>query len=186
MSFTSSRVLAGIVAVACLMAPAISFAQGSCAPLPLPTGNVIELTPAQAASLPSIAFAARPGDTIQLNDGIYVVPQTLVFQQPGVTIRSKSGNRNAVTLDGQYAVGDMLLLMESNLTVADITVTHSFWHPIHVSPQRQTTTGTLIHNVRVVDGGQQFIKINANNGFYADSGVVRCSSLEMTDAGRAQ
>ena len=58
--------------------------------------------------------------------------------------------------------------------------------PVHVSPERRTTSGTLIHNVRVVDGAQQFIKINHNNGFYADNGVVRCSSLEMTDAGRAQ
>jgi len=175
-----------MIAAACLMAPAVAFAQGSCAPLPAPTGNVIELSPAQSASLPSVVLAAQPGDTIQLTDGTYVVPQTLVFLQPGVTIRSKSGNRNAVILDGQYAIGELLLVMESDITVADLTVMRAFYHPVHVSPDRRTTSGTLVHNVRIVDGAQQFIKINANNGFYADNGVVRCSSLEMTDAGRAE
>jgi len=186
MAFTVSRSIAGMIAAACLMAPAVAVAQGSCAPLPAPTGNVIELSPAQSASLPSVVLAAQPGDTIQLADGTYVVPQTLVFLRPGVTIRSKSGNRNAVILDGQYAIGEILLVMESDITVADLTVKRAFYHPVHVSPERRTTSGTLIHNVRLVDGAQQFIKINANNGFYADNGVVRCSSLEMTDAGRAE
>jgi hypothetical protein len=168
------------------MAPAVVFAQGTCAPLPAPAGNVIELSPAQSASLPAVVLGAQPGDTIQLTDGTYVLPQTLVFIQPGVTIRSKSGNRNAVTLDGQYAIGDLLQVSESNITVADLTLTRAFYHGVHVVPYQRTTSGTLIHNVRIVDAAQQFIKINYNNGFYPDNGVVRCSSLEMTDAGRAQ
>ena len=162
MSFTGSRLWVASIAAACLMPPGVVFAQGSCAPLPLPAGNIIEVSPAQAASLPSIVLAARPGDTIQLTDGVYVLLQTLYFQQPGVTIRSKTGNRTAVTLDGQYAVGDILLLTASNLTVADLTVTRAYYHPVHVAPEQGTTTGTLIHNVRVVDGAQQFIKINQN------------------------
>jgi hypothetical protein len=131
-------------------------------------------------------MTAPAGTTIQLTDGTYVLPQTLVFRQPGVTLRSKSGNRDAVTIDGAYAVGELLLVTESNITVADVTLKRAFNHAVHVAPERQTTTGTLIHNIRVVDAGEQFVKINPNNGYYTDDGVVRCSSFEMTDVGRAQ
>ena len=186
MAFTYLRSFVGVIAAGSLMAPAAVFAQGTCAPLRVPTGEVIELSPAQAASLPAVARGARPGATIRLTDGTYALSQTLVFNQPGVTIRSKSGNRNAVILDGRYAVGEIMLVMESNITVADLTLTRAFNHLVHVAPDRQTTSGTLIHNVRGVDSAQQFVKINQNNGFYADNGTVRCSSFEMTDAGRSQ
>jgi hypothetical protein len=185
MRFTSSGLFIGIVVFACQMAPASAFAQATCGALPPPAGNVIEVSAAQAASLPSVVRAARPGDTIQLADGTYLLPQSLVFDQPGVTIRSKSGNRNAVILDGQYAVGELVVVLESNVTVADLTLMRAYYHPVHVSAQWHTTSGTLIHNVRAVDGAEQFIKINPDNGYYTDYGVVRCSSLEMTDAGRA-
>ena len=186
MAFVYLRSFVGVIAAACLMAPAAVFAQGTCVPLPVPTGEVIEVSPAQAGSLPAVARGARPGATIQLTDGTYVLSQTLVFNQPGVTIRSKSGNRDAVTLDARYAVGELMLVLESNITIADLTLLRAFNHAVHVAPERRTTSGTLIHNVRAVDSGQQFVKINANNGFYADNGVVRCSSFEMTDAGRAE
>src|SRR5688572_13596324 len=146
LAFIYLRSFAGVVAVACLMAPGSVFAQGTCAPLPAATGDVIELSPAQAASLPAVARGARPGATIQLTDGTYVLSQTLVFTQPGVTIRSKSGNRNAVTLDGRYAVGELMLVMESNITVADLTLTRAFNHLVHVAPDSRTTSGTVIHN----------------------------------------
>ena len=35
-----------------------------------------------------------------------------------------------------------------------------------------------------VDGGEQFIKINTGGGQFADNGVIRCSSFELTDIGR--
>ena len=67
--------------------PAAGFAQGSCSPLPPPSGTVIDVTPAQAGSLGSIIASARTGDTIRLADGTYVLSQILVFRTPGVTLR---------------------------------------------------------------------------------------------------
>jgi hypothetical protein len=180
-SFVSVAVAAFTLAI-----PVASAAQSLCTALPPPTGRVIEVTPLQAANLPSIVQSAATGDTIQLADGTYQLPQTLVFRSPGVTLRSKSGNDAAVILDGRYAVGDLLLITESNVTIADLTVTRAYFHPIHVAPETHSTTGTLVHHVRVIDGAQQFIKINPNNGYYADQGVVRCSWLQLTDAGRTQ
>ena len=78
----------------------------------------------------------------------------------------------------------MLLLQRADITSADLTLTRSNWHLVHVVPGGGSTSGTTLHNLRAVDGGEQFIKVNAADGQYADSGIVRCSSLEMTDVGR--
>ena len=145
---------------------------------------MVDVTPSQVNRLQSILDVARPGDTIQLSDGLYPLPQTLVFRTPGVTLRSKSGNRLGVVLDGRYAIGDVLLLQRSDITIADLTLTRSHWHLVHVVPNGGSSSGTTLHNLRAVDGGEQFIKVNPAGGQYADNGVVRCSSLEMTDVGR--
>ena len=66
--------------LAILFLPSPTAAQVGCGPLPAPTGNVIDVTPAQAANLRSIVAAAKTGDTIRLADGTYVLPQALVFR----------------------------------------------------------------------------------------------------------
>ena len=164
--------------------PAIARAQPGCAPLPAPSGIVVDVTPSQVASLQSILDAAQPGHTIQLADGVYSLPQTLVLRRDGVTLRSKSGNRLGVVLDGRYAIGNVLLLQKSNITIADLTLTRSYWHLVHVTADGGSSSGALLHNIRAVDGAEQFVKVNPANGQYADNGVLRCSLLEMTDTGR--
>jgi hypothetical protein len=171
-------------ALACCALPAVVRAQPGCGPLPAPSGVVVDVMPSQVTSLQSIIDLAQPGDTIQLLDGVYQLPQTLVFRTPGVTLRSKSGNRLGVVLDGRYEIGDLLLLQRSDVTIADLTLTRSYWHLVHVVPGAGTSSGTMLHNLRGVDGGEQFIKVNPADGQFADNGVIRCSSLEMTDAGR--
>ncbi|HEX6164739.1 MAG TPA: Ig-like domain-containing protein, partial [Vicinamibacterales bacterium] len=117
-------------------------------------------------------------------DGLYSLPQTLVMRVPGVTLRSKSANRSGVVLDGRYATGDVVLVQRSDVTIADLTLTRSSWHLVHVVPDGPLS-GTLLHNINAVDGAEQFIKVNPAGGHYADEGVIRCSSFEMTDTGRS-
>ena len=170
--------------IAIISLPSPSAAQETCGPLPAPTGNIIDVTPAQAGSLRAIVGAAKTGDTVRLADGIYVLPQALVFRTPGVTLRSASGNRDGVILDGQYKAAEIISAMESNITIADVTVTRAYYHVVHVSPSVGSTTGTLLHNLRIVDGSEQFVKVNNVGTDYTDNGIIRCSSLELTDAGR--
>src|SRR4029453_12561696 len=98
------------VAFALFALPAVARAQPGCSPLPAPSAVVVDVTPSQFSSLQSSLDAARPGDTIQLSDGLYPLPQTLVFRTPGVTLRSKSGNRLGVVFDGGYPIGEWVLL----------------------------------------------------------------------------
>jgi hypothetical protein len=181
--FRGCSILIMVTALVLMSAPE-AHAQAVCAPLPAPAGTAIDVAPSQVGSLQAILDAAQPGHTIQLADGLYSLPQTLVLRVPGVTLRSKSGNRSNVVLDGRSAIGNVLLVQKSNVTIADITLTRSTWHLVHVAPSGPLS-GTLVHNIRGIDGGEQFIKVNPVGTDYADNGVIRCSLLEMTPAGRA-
>jgi hypothetical protein len=184
---SSSVTAFAITAAVVLLIPAVARGQQpGCSPLPPPAGNVIDVAPSQAGSLQSILDAARPGDTVQLLDGVYSLPETLALRRPGVTMRSRSGNREAVVLDGRYTARNLLLVQRSDVTIADLTLMRSYWHLVHVAPEGGSSSGTVLHNLRAIDGGEQFIKINPVGDQYADNGVIRCSSLEMTDEGRAQ
>lgn len=168
---------------------AAAVAQPPCAALPPPSGPTIEVTAAQAANLRSIVAGAAAGTTILLHDGLYAMDggdaaSRLTFATPGVTLRSFSGNRDAVVLDGNYQTNELISIQATNVTVADLTLREAYDHPVHVSGNPNPITGTLLHNLRVVDPGQQGIKINPIGGGWADFGTIECSAIELTDAGR--
>jgi hypothetical protein len=104
-----------------------------------------------------------------------------------VTLRSASGNREAVIIDANYASGEIALISASDVTIADVTLREATWHPIHVvSTDDHGVTGTLIYNVHVIDPGQQAIKVNPHEARvnFVDDGEVACSRVTMTDDGR--
>jgi hypothetical protein len=139
--------------------------------------------------LVSAVNGAAPGRTVRVADGTYNLNgQYLRIAAAGVTLRSASGNRSAVVLDGNYATTEIVQVVASNVTVADITLREAYYHPIHVMSQAGShTTGTRIYNVHVIDGSEQAIKINPGaSGWYTDNGEVACSRIELTDAGRTQ
>ncbi len=158
----------------------------SCAALAFADGPTIEVTPEEAASLPQIVLDAAPGTTLLLADGVYNLTTTLHFTKDGVSLRSASGERNAVILDGGYSVGEITLVQASDVTIADMTLQRAKWHPIHVTgASDHTIEGVVIYNVAAIDPGQQAIKINAIDDIYfSDYGTIACSRVEMTDAGR--
>ncbi|MGQ0548931.1 MAG: hypothetical protein ACT4PY_04605 [Armatimonadota bacterium] len=150
-----------------------------------PQGNVINVTPAQTGALAGIIAGAAPGDIIRLADGTYPLNGALLrFLTPRVTLRSASGNPRGVILDGNYQGGAIVQINASDITIAEITVQRAFHHPIHIYPVGPTITGANIYRVRVIDPGEQAIKINSNGGQFADRGEIRCSEVMLTDAGR--
>ncbi len=155
-----------------------------CPPLPEPTGNVVTVD--SVTALVDAVNTAQPGDTILVADGTYDLDGAYLWiDTEGVTLRSASGNRDAVTLDGGYTTTEIVTIAASDVTIADLTLFRAHTHPIHVVSEEGDTTGTLIYNVHVVDPREQAIKINPNTaGTYPDAGVVACSHLELTDAGR--
>ncbi len=152
-----------------------------CPALAAPTGNVISVS--NTTQLSSALASASAGSTILLADGTYTQTGTLYVHTSNVTLRSASGNRDAVILDGNYAIGEGIYIDAANVTIADLTLKRAQWHPLHIVG----APGTMIYNVRIIDGGQQFVKINAptNSGPFSDNGTIACSSMELTSTGRA-
>ena len=163
---------------------------GRCAPLPPPSGNVVRLDPSRTAELGDIVAGAAAGDTILLADGTYDLQGiSLWVTAADLTIRSESGNREAVILDGGYETGEIIAVAASGVTISDITLKRALYHPIHVIPgESSNTENTTIYNVVIIDPGQQAIKINANEArtLFVDNGLVACSRIELTPAGQQQ
>jgi parallel beta-helix repeat protein len=154
-----------------------------------PDDNVITLSPANASQF-SVILKAAPSDTIiYLEDGNYDLStnsRRIDIVNPRITLRSLSGDRDKVILDGKYAgkVSQILSIRADDITIADLTITRADSHPIHITGVDRT----LVHNVKIIDGAEQFIKINTAtyNGVleFPDNGTVRCSHMELTPAGR--
>jgi hypothetical protein len=156
-----------------------------CLPLPPPSGPIIHVS--SVSELWDAVSGAPSGTTILVADGSYHLDGAyLRFATPGVTLRSASGDREAVVLDGDYVTTEIVQIVASDVTIADLTLREAYHHPIHVmSSEGGDTTGTLIYNVHIVDPGEQAIKINpAATGAYPDGGVVACSHIELTEGGR--
>lgn len=165
-------------------------ATNPCPALPPPTGKVVTVTPAQAKQLPSIVAGAKTGTTIQLAKGTYKMSgsegqRRLTFSVPGVTLRSASGVAKDVVIDGEYVTKEMVFIRADDITIADLTLRRAVDHPVHVTGGSKTIVNTRLHNLRIIDGGEQFVKVNSDGkGHYADEGRLECSQLLMTAAGR--
>ena len=159
-----------------------------CPPLPPPAGPVV--TVSSVSALEAAVSGATPGLTILVAPGHYDLDGVFLrIAAPGVTLRGQGGDREAVVLDGNYVTTEIVQVVASNVTVADLTLREAYDHPIHVMPSGAAATdGTLVYNVHVVDPGQQAIKVNplVSGGPYADGGTVACSRLELTEAGRSR
>jgi len=170
--------IAGVVA-----SPAAG--NSGCPPLPPPGETIIKVTTVE--QLQHAVDNATPGTTILVGEGTYNLNGvSLFFNIPDVTLRSASGDRTAVVLDGAYQSRTIVQLNASHVTLADLTMRRARKYAIHVmSTPRGDTVNTRIYNVHIIDPGEQAIKITtASPGHYSDSGEIACSQIELTDAGR--
>lgn len=163
-----------------------------CAVLGPPAGPVIDVTPSDAAQLADIVRSAAPGTTIRLADGTYPVTgdysHSLVLARPGLTIRGASGDPTRVVLDGQYAIGAIVYALAADVTITDVTLRRATDHLVHSYPPATgpDVVGVRLHRLRLLDAGEQFVKVNSNvaRSHFVDSGALTCSELTMTAAGR--
>jgi hypothetical protein len=160
-----------------------------CPPLDAPEGRIVQVV--NEAELWDAVNEGIPGTTILIADGTYHLAQNgayLWIDTPDVTLRSQSGDREAVVLDDAYSGSEIITVAASDVTIADLTIKRAGTHPIHVvSSDSGDTRGTLIYNVHIVDPGQQGIKINPHAAqiYFPDAGEIACSRIELTAGGRA-
>jgi len=163
----------------------------------LPAAPAGAVTVSTTSALLSALQGAAPGATILLEDGTYSFSsgQYVYVGARGVTLRGKSGDATKVVLDGNYNTGfgqSLVTLAADDVTLADVTVQRAYDHPIHVQPafsSPEPLTGVRIYRVRVIDPGQQAIKVNPDEPTFTntlDDGLIACSTIVLTSAGRGQ
>jgi hypothetical protein len=126
-------------------------------PLPRPSGGVLDV--ANVEGLAEAVRRVKPGGTILLADGLYPVTRTLVLTADRVTVRSASGRRERVILDGAGTLGEMLTIRAcSGVTIADLTVRNVRWNGIKIDSetgvQHATIRNCILRNIwqRAVKG----------------------------------
>ena len=178
-----------VVSITMLAPLTASLCFGACPPLTPPSGRTFIVDTVE--EIWSAVNSAVSGDTILVADGTYnlgAAGRYIWIDVANVTIRSLSGNRDDVIFDDNYQGTEVITVAASDVTIADLTIKRARTHAIHVvSSASADTVNTLIYNVRIVDPGQQAIKINPSNStFFADFGEVACSDMELTENGRME
>ena len=120
-------------------------------PLPKPRGDVIRVTTVD--QLFQAARDVKPGGTILLADGHYMMPRYFDLRTDNVTIRGASGRREKVVLDGARSRhGELVGITAcSGVTVADLTIQNikhnGFKLNSNFGVQRVTIYNCIIHNI---------------------------------------
>jgi len=119
--------------------------------LPLPKGQIIEVS--DVKGLIDALRDVRPGQTILLADGRYMMPRYVQIDTDNVTLRSASGNREQVIIDGADSRHGELLGISacSGVTIADLTIQNIKWNGFKINSntnvQKLTIYNCIIHNI---------------------------------------
>ena len=120
-------------------------------PLPAPAGEVIHVK--NVDQLFAAAEKIKPGGTITVADGRYVLPRHLELKTDRVTLRGESGHRDAVVLDGgPSSLGELVWVSKSSgVTIADLTIENARWNGFKINSDmgatRLTIHNCVIHNI---------------------------------------
>ena len=131
----------------------------------------------------------RGNTTLYLCDGTYTLNDQLRIRGENITLRSRSGNRNAVILRGHGAnngdVGFVLSVEADHCRVRDLGIGEVYYHGVQV--HGETNIGQFhALNVRFYDIREQMIKVssNADPDVFSQGGIVEGCLFEYT-AGQA-
>lgn len=96
---------------------------------------------------------AKPGQTILVADGHYMMPHYVQIAAGNVTLRGASGHRERVIIDGaQSRDGELLGIRAcSGVTIADLTIQNIKWNGFKINSetnvQKLTIYNCIIHNI---------------------------------------
>ncbi|MGQ9574175.1 MAG: right-handed parallel beta-helix repeat-containing protein [Thermoguttaceae bacterium] len=120
-------------------------------PLAKPAGQVVRVASVQG--LYRAVERAKPGQTILVADGHYMMPRTLDLHADGLCLRGGSGDPRKVILDGaQSQHGELVAVTGcSGVTIADLTIQNVRHNGFKLNAdrlaQRVTIYHCVIHNV---------------------------------------
>jgi hypothetical protein len=119
--------------------------------LPRPAGQVIEVSNVQ--ELIQAVDRIRPGGTILLADGHYLMPHYIEIKTDNVTLRGASGHRERVVIDGAESRDGELVGVRrcSGVTITDLTIQNTQHNGFKINSdtnvQNLTIYNCIIHNI---------------------------------------
>jgi hypothetical protein len=174
-----------------LAAATRTFAGPATPPAPLPplAGAVVTVSTVQ--QLQNAVASLSSNTTVMIAPGTYNLTSPLYINGTftDVAIRGATGNRDDVvlvgkgmTVDGGVPFGIWTGGNVRGVTIANLTIRDVYSHPIILNAGTQSP---LIHNLRLVNAGQQFLKANPDGaGGGVNNGVVEYSVIEYTSTSR--
>ncbi|HGJ64703.1 TPA: hypothetical protein ENS27_04855 [bacterium] len=119
--------------------------------LPSPAGEIIRVT--NVDEFFRAVEDIKPNGTILLTDGHYIMPRYIEIRTDNVTLRSESGQRDRVIIDGKDSIHGELVGIRScsGVTIADLTIQNIKWNGIKINSdsnvQNVTIYNCVIHNI---------------------------------------
>jgi len=119
--------------------------------LPRPRGQTIEVSNVQ--ELIRAIEQIKPGGTILLADGHYMMPHYVELKTDNVSLRGASGHRERVVIDGARSRDGELIGITgcSAVTIADLTIQNTRYNGFKINSetnvQRLTIYNCIIHNI---------------------------------------
>lgn len=187
-----TRTLPGCVLV-CLLWRGVAHAGPAIPPTPLPAPTGATINVSTVAQLQSAVSAIASNTTIVIAPGTYRLTSTLYINGnfTNVGVRGATANRDDVVIvgrgmnasnDGGVPFGIWVGGNVRGVTIANLTIRDVYNHPIMLNAGAQSP---LIHNVRLVNAGQQFLKANPDgSGGGVDNGIVEYSVFEYDTVSR--
>ena len=119
----------------------------------LPQASGLTIVVSDVKELIRAINQAEPGQTILIEDGHYLMPQYVQISADNVTLRSASGHRERVIIDGAESRHRELLGISacSDVTIADLTIQNiqcnGFKINSETNVQHLTIYNCIIHNI---------------------------------------
>jgi hypothetical protein len=157
----------------------------------LPAASGVVINVGSQAALQAAIENLQSNTTILIAPGTYQLTSQLhVHDVSNVSIRGASGNRDDVVLVGRgmtnanfAGVPSAILVRNAqDLLIADLTIRDVWFHSITLN---EGVERPRLHNLHLVDAGEQFIKANPSSSGGVDGGVCEYSLIEYTTTAKS-
>ena len=122
---------------------------------------------------------STPGDTILMANGTYNIHYYPQVNIENITIKSQSGIRDSVILDGnEYSANYGFLIDANDVTIKDITIKNVEFNCIYTN---DSIDNLHIVNCKFIDSGEHFIKISSDvDPSPSENGIVENCLFEYS------
>jgi hypothetical protein len=179
---------ATLLAIVTLPAPCTAAPARPAPALPPPSGTIVNVS--TEGQLQAAVASLASNTTILLAPGTYRLSNTVYINGTftNVGIRGATGNADDAVLagpgmtDASVPYGIWVGGNVQGVTIANLTIRDVYYHPIMLNAGAQSP---MIHNVHLINAGEQFVKSSPNPaGGGVDNGVVEYSVIEYQTTSR--